>query len=385
GNAASIDFAYRGPAINDRDATIPADDVLRMVFDYFNVTQGGTANRNAGNLRANGSRTIPGYSTYFDGSLASPSVRELTAGYGVQLGIGGYVRADVVLRDWRDFYAASVTTSTRRTNTPLGIPVDLTLLRNTGEIERRYRALQLQARWSPRRFDGGVHYTLASLRGNDEGENAATGATANLAPGSYYPEYFSYERAAPIGDLPGDQRHRLRAWLGATFGPLSLSALHSFDSALSYSIAAPINLTRYNGAPANPGYASIPNGIYFFSDRGALRADDIHSTDLAIRTAVRVARLEWFVQADVLNVFHNDGIADPQRLGTTVSTAATSTAFLPFDPARQRPVECPRGTAASACTAMGAHYQLAPNFGQPLNDLAYQRPRTWRISLGLRF
>jgi hypothetical protein len=34
---------------------------------------------------------------------------------------------------------------------------------------------------------------------------------------------------------------------------------------------------------------------------------------------------------------------------------------------------------------MGAHYQLAANFGEPLNDLAYQRPRTVRLSLGLRF
>jgi len=86
-----------------------------------------------------------------------------------------------------------------------------------------------------------------------------------------------------------------------------------------------------------------------------------------------------------LNVFNNDKITDPQRLGTTVSTAATSTALLPFDPAKQTPIECPRGAAASVCTAMGANYQLAANFGQPLNDLAYQRPRTFRISLGARF
>ena len=378
GNAAAIDFAYRGPAINDREATVPADEVIRMVFDSFNAMQGGTANRSASNLRPNGARSIPGYSTYFDRSLTSPSVSEWTVGYGSQLGASAYLRADVILRDWRDFQVASVTTATRRTNTPLGIPVDLTLLRNSNDLQRRYRALQLQARWSPRRFDGGVHYTWSTLRGNDEGE-------INLDPGNYYPEYFSYERNAPVGNLPGDQRHRLRAWLGATFGPLSVSALHSFDSALSYSIAAPVNLTRYSGAPLNPGYAAVPNGLYYFSDRGALRAGDIHSTDLAVRMVTRIARLEWFAQADVLNLFGNAGIADPQRLGTAVTTAATSAAFLPFDPARERPVECPRGTAAAACTAMGAHYQLASNFGEPLNELAYQRPRTWRISAGLRF
>ncbi|HKO55351.1 MAG TPA: carboxypeptidase regulatory-like domain-containing protein, partial [Thermoanaerobaculia bacterium] len=389
GNAAAIDFAYRGPAINDRELNTPLADVIRMVFAYFNATQGGTDNRNANNLRANGSRTVPGFATYFDGTLVSPHVREVTAGYGVQLGRSGYLRADLIGRDWRDFYAASVTSATRRTNTPLGIPVDLTLVRNSNDVRRQYRALQLQAHWAPGRFEAGIHYTLSKLRGNDEGDNPASGAAANIDPSLYYPEFFAYEQAAPAGYLPGDQRHRLRAWAGYTLpvgrGTFSASLLHSFDSALSYSVAAPINLTRYAGAPANPGYNSIPNGVYYFSGRGALRADDIHSTDLALRMSIRAGRIEWFAQGDLLNLFDNSGVADPQRISTTVSTAATSTAFLPFDPRTQTPVECPRGAAPAACTAMGAHYQLAPNFGQPLNDLAYQRPRTYRVSIGARF
>ncbi|MBV8518407.1 MAG: carboxypeptidase regulatory-like domain-containing protein [Acidobacteria bacterium] len=389
GNAAAIDFAYRGPAINDRALTTPLADVIRMVFDFFNTTQGGTANRAPNNLRANGVRTIPGYTSYFDGTLASPSVREVTLGYGAELGSSGYVRADAIARDWRDFYASSVTTATSHTDTPLGIPVDLALLRNSNHVRRQYRAVQLQARWSPRRFDTGVFYTLATLRGNDESDNPANGAVPNVDPSLYYPEFFAYDRAAPVGNLPGDERHRMRAWAGYTFDLrpvlLSASVLQSYDSALPYSIAAPINLTRYNGAPANPGYATVPNGVYYFSGRGALRVDDIQSTDLALRASLRFGALEWFAQGDLLNAFNRDGVADPQRISTTVNTAANSTAFAPFDPARQTPVACPQGAAASVCTAMGANYQLAANFGQPLNDLAYQRPRTLRLSLGFRF
>ncbi|MEO8034934.1 MAG: carboxypeptidase regulatory-like domain-containing protein, partial [Acidobacteriota bacterium] len=89
GNAAAIDFAYRGPAINDKSLSTPLADVIRSVFDYFNATQGGTANIAASNLRANGSRSVPGYATYFDGTLSSPYVREVTAGYGMQLGASG--------------------------------------------------------------------------------------------------------------------------------------------------------------------------------------------------------------------------------------------------------------------------------------------------------
>lgn len=389
GNAAAIDFAYRGPAINGNALNTSVADAIQAVFNYFNGTQGGTDNRAANNLRANGSRTIPGYATYFDGTLASPYVREMTIGYGLQIGKAGYVRADAISRDWRDFYAASVTTATRRENTPLGIPVDLTLLRNSNNIEREYRALQLQTRWAAGRFDAGAHYTYATLRGNDEGESATTGAVANLDPSLYYPEFFNYERGSLVGSLPGDQRHRLRAWAGYAFdlqrATVSVTALQNFDSGLPYSIAGPINLTRYTGAPANPGYATVPNGLYYFSGRGALRTGGVHSTDLAVRTSLRTGAIEWFAQGDLLNALNREDIADPQRLGTTVSTAATSTTFLPFDPKTQTPIECPQNATAAVCTAMGAHYQLASNFGQPLNDLAYQRPRTVRISIGLRF
>jgi hypothetical protein len=368
GNAAAIDFAYRGPAINDQNATVAMPDVIKSVFDFFNSKQGGTDNRAATNLRANGSRSIPGYSTYFDGTLASPSVREIAAGYGVQLPANGFVRADVIRRDWRDFYAASVTTATRRTNTPLGIPVDLSLIRNSSNLKRAYRALQLQARWTPSRIDAGLYYTLSTLRGNDDGESGTAGAVANIDPKLFYPEFFAYDRVAPAGSLQGDQRHRVRAWIGYDFRRLTVTVLQSFDSGLPYSIVAPINLTRYTGAPVNPGYNSIPNGLYYFSGRGALRTDDAYSTDVALRTAFG----HFFIQGDVLNIFNNDALVDPQRIGTTVTTAATSTALQPFDPRTQTPVA-------------GVHYQLAANFGQALNEQAYQRPRTVRLSLGARF
>jgi outer membrane receptor protein involved in Fe transport len=389
GNAAAIDFAYRGPAINNGSLTVPMDEAIRRIFDYFNTQQGGTGNRAAVNLRPNGSRTIPGYATYFDGSLASPSVREITAGYGAAIGKNGFARVDYIHRDWRDFYAASVTTATRKANTPLGIPVDLTLVRNSHNLQRQYRGLQMQGRWSLGRFELGTHYTWSKLRGNDDGESATSGAVANTDPALFYPEYFNYNRVAPIGYLAGDQRHRLRAWAGyrqpVGTGALEATLMQSYDSGLPYSIAGAINLTRYAGAPANLGYATVPNGLYYFSGRGALRTESIRSTDMALRYSMRVAALELFAQGDLLNAFNNAALFDPQRLGTTVSTAATSTTFVPFDPAKQTPVECPRGAAAATCTAMGANYQLATNFGQALNNLAYQSPRTVRMSLGVRF
>ncbi|HEX7809429.1 MAG TPA: hypothetical protein VF608_11905, partial [Thermoanaerobaculia bacterium] len=306
GSSAAIDFAYRGPQINSTNLTVPLAEALRMVFEYFNTTQGGVANRTAQNLRANGSREVPGYSTYFDGTLSSPYVRELTLGYGMDLGLRGFARIDLVSRDWRDFYALNVDRSTQHVTTPLGIPVDLALVRNTNDLERTYRGVHVQSRYAIGHFDAGLHYTYAKLRGNDDGETA-TGPSANVVPSLYYPEYFDYANNNPVGYLRGDQRHRVRAWLGYTYRAFSASVLQTFDSGQAWSVSAPISVAQF---ATNPGYASIPNGRYFFSERGALRTDDVTSTNLALRWQQPILGTELFIQADVLNAFNEDAIAD---------------------------------------------------------------------------
>jgi outer membrane receptor protein involved in Fe transport len=371
GTAAQIDFAYRGPAINANGLTVSLPDALRMVFDSF-ANQGGTSNTAAANLRANGSRSIPGYSAYFDGTLRSPYVREQVLGISNQMTPNLFVRADYVVRDWRDFYAASVTTATRHVQTPLGVPVDLSLMRNTSALARNYRGVQFQTQYRRHPLEAGVYYTYSKLRGNDDGENN-NGPVANSDASAFYPEFLNYARFSPRGWLQGDERHRVRAWASYTFHRDFIASLfQSYDSGQPYSAAGPINVTRYAGAPANPGYNAIPNGQYFFSDRGAFRTDNIASTSLALRYTHRVSRGEVFLQGDLLNAFNAHGIADPTRVSTTVTTAATSSAYQPFNPYTETPVR-------------GVHYELAPNFGQALNDLAYQTPRTYRFSLGVRF
>lgn len=376
GNAAAIDFAYKGPGINDKALNTPLPDAIAAVFAYFNEKQGGTANTAGTNLRANGQRTVPGFAAYFDGSLQSPLVRETTLGYAAQLS-RLFAKVDLIARDWRDFYAASVTPSTEKATTPFGINVDLPLYRNTDDVERTYRAIEFESRWNATPLEAGVFYTYSKLRGNDDGETA-NGPVPNADPSLYYAEFLNYERYAPVGYLSGDQRHRLRAWVGydvplpSLVGKLNVSLLETFDSGLPYSAAGAINVTRYTGAPSNPGYAAIPNGQYFFSDRGEFRTDDIHSTNLAVRYTRPFGPAEVFVQGDLLNAFNNDGIADPLRIGTGVVTAATSANYQPFNPFTETPER-------------GKHYDYAPNFGQPLNNLAYQTPRTIRFSLGARF
>jgi outer membrane receptor for ferrienterochelin and colicin len=378
GNPATIDFAYKGPSFNTTtlDTTMP--QVIAAIFQYFNSTQGGTANTAADNLRPSGGRAVPGYNAYFDGSLVSPSTREITFGYGMQVGNTGYAKIDLISRDWKDFYATSVTTGTRRAQTPLGIPVDLQLYRNSDNIERTYRGIQLQGRWNPGHFQTGANYTWSKLRGNDEGETAGSGPVANVDPEIYYPEFINYSNYLPVGYLSGDQRHRFRGWVGYDIpmpemvGHVNVSLLQSYDSGTPYSALGTITVTGYTGAPsrAGLGYNATPTGQYYFSERGAFRTDNISSTALALRYSRNLFRgVEFFAQGDVLNVFNKDGVTS---VNTTVNTAATTSTLKAFNPFTETP-------------QAGVNYTLGANFGKPTTNASYQTPRTHRFSVGVRF
>src|SRR5437764_11804573 len=75
-------------------------------------------------------------------------------------------------------------------------------------------------------------------------------------------------------------------------------------------------------------------GHDYLGGRGALRTDNAFSTDVALRSTLG----RFFAQADILNIFDNDAL---------------------FDPRAQTP-------------AAGVNCQVAANFAQALNNLAYQ-------------
>lgn len=55
-----------------------------------------------------------------------------------------------------------------------------------------------------------------------------------------------------------------------------------------------------------------------------------------------------------------------------VLTAVDTIGLQPFNPFTETPVE-------------GVHYMKGPNFGQPASESDYQLPRTYRLSVGVRF
>ncbi len=405
GAPASIYYAYAGPNINT-DAAQPlvsAHDAITQVFAWFNsLTQ---AQRQALLNQA----TVPGVNQEIRGSLDSPNTDEVALGASVRLGSNGIVRLDYLNRTFHNFYTARIDTGTGQVEDQYGNVYDLTLIENRDSgISREYNGLLLafSQRFSKALSVGG-NYTWSTLKGNMVGESGGSGPLG-FGQLSYeratiykYPEYQDPKWSSPVGYLPGDQRHRARLWavwdvLGTKHHRLSLSAMQSLYTGTPYGARGDIAIRMY---VTNPGYASPPSRVpYYFTNRDAYRTDTIYPTDLAFTYTFLVpalgTNLEVYLTPRVTNVFNQQGVIN---VNTAVYTSRDAGKGLaPFDPFTTQPIECPQGAPASQCASMGANWQKAPTFGQPLNPTTpanypftvngdYQMPRTFLLSLGVRF
>ena len=382
GSTTDTSWTYRGPEINAGSPPqfVPTAAALAKLFAWFDSV-GGIAN-----TQYVSSRRSPGVSSIIPDSLQSPYVDELTAGYALQLGTRGFVRADFIAREWGNFYAIRLDRVTGQTRDDSGNVLDVNWLVNDDELtSRRYRAVHLQGAWNGPRVRLGGNYTWSRLRGNEDSEFDIASETIPNRPGPlYYPELLDYPRRRPVGFLPADQTHRLRAWLTWAIPlkktDLEFALLQSYDSGRAWSMAGAIDAsgvyTPYEKNPVNPGYALTryaPTGYaYYFSDRGALRTEGVSSTDLAVNVALHASRALVFVQSELSNLFNRASVVAPNMEVLTRLNAGASSGLAAFNPFTETPVE-------------GVHYSLPADFGRATGPSSYQTPRTFRASVGLKF
>jgi outer membrane receptor protein involved in Fe transport len=399
GNPAYFYYEYRGPDIN-ANHTLTTPEAFQALYNWFQSV-GGINNHD---LIVSGQ--TPGLSAHILGSLKSPNVNEWTVGAGTQLTNSAYLRADIIHRDWNDFYARFVNTSTGQAVDPVAGPLDVALFSNSNAYDRKYDALQLQGAYTPwSRVNIGANYTYSKLKGNVQEETSGSGPVPEDA--FRYPEYRSFAANNPTGYLPSDQRHKARAWVSfdiPTFvGSFNLSLLQRFDSGTPYSQIAIIDpRRRTTGAaslqcatcPANPGYVTPPASVnYFLNGRGNLRFDDVSNTDLGLNYEIPISRLRLFAQAKLINAFNNQAQINGNTTGILTSKSASCIQNVgpnagqrcqAFNPFTTTPVE-------------GVNYRYTAAFGAPrtptttagTNLLApngdYQLPRTYLFSFGARF
>jgi hypothetical protein len=400
GTPSIIVWIYDGPDINpDPSAAtlVSQGDAIMQVFAWFDSLS--QVQKNALLIQ----NTVPGVSVRIPHSLASPSADEWTVGFTKRLGVKGLLRLDYVNRRFHDFYASRIDAATGQGIDPLGNPYDIEYqVNDNGVFRRAYDALQLQGSYRFREnLSVAGNYTWSHLRGNYVGENLGSGP---ITPGDLqYPEYHQQRWYNPDGDLPQDQHHRARMWivwdiLSSPHNQLSVSVLQSFDSGTPYGAASSSGVLIGSYVDNPPPYASPPTTVnYWFTARDKYRTDNISSTDIALNYSFKLPslgpNLEFFVEPRVTNVFNRHGVIN---VNTTVYTAANPGRGLsPFNPFTTEPIECPQGAPASQCQAMGANWQLGPNFGTPLAATTgstypypngdFQMPRTFVISAGIRF
>jgi outer membrane receptor for ferrienterochelin and colicin len=396
GTPGSLTYLYEGPDINVNcdpanpvaTGCVTAQQAAVDVVGWFNsLTQD---QQNALLVFAR----VPGYNEVVLGSLKSPNVDEYTIGASTKLGTKGAVRLDYVHRKWGDFYTEVINTSTGQSQPdPYGNVYDMTYLENTNSLKREYNGVDISAEY--RLTDAiqlGGNYTWSTLKGNFDGETGGSGAVASLA--QEYPEYNSYPQFNPSGYLTNDQRSRARVWgvwdlFNTKHNRLSVSLLESYASGTPYSASGTVN-TSWMTNVTNPGYISPPaTETYYFSARGAFRYDNITRTDLSFNYAFVIPTLgtdlQFFLEPRVTNLFNEHGVVHGN---TTVYTARNKSYLTRFNPYTDTPTECPQGVTTAGC----GNYQLGPSFGQPqtpttaANTLGdYQLPRTFVVSLGVRF
>jgi hypothetical protein len=373
GRPAFFMWSYGGPAVNTNPAgtLVPPDQALQILFDWFDGV-GGTGLRPYAS-----SPVIPGFTTAIEDSLDSPAVIEYAAGLSRRLGARGVVRGDVIYRAHRDFYTLVTNMSTGRVTNSLGQTFDLTRVENTNAEKRRYAGLMMQSNYRlSDRLDIGGNYTLSRLW-------ATFGADGPVANGFLsFPEYFDVRWSAPERDHPGDQRHRLRAWStyrllsSERVGSFTVSGIERIESGTPYYALGSIDSRPF---VANPGYVNPPAFVtYFFTGSDEFRTDTMVRTDLALNYDYKIAGRsgpELFIQVQLLNVFNQFAIVDPYAgfvdlsLGTPATAPARYQAFNPF----------------TTMPVRGVNWEYSPTFGSALGAGAYNLPRTFLVTFGIRY
>jgi hypothetical protein len=389
GIPATIDFDYRGPAINLGNPANPVDQntAIQQVFAWFNAN-GGTSRP------TRGAPSIPGLTSQIRNNLASPNVIEFTLGVSKRLGNRGLFRIDGTYRKYRDFYADLVDLTTGRVTDSTGKVFDLDITQNTNVVGRKYRGVSAQLSYRvDEHLNLAGNYTLSETNGNFDGETGPSGpVTASIL---VYPEYKNISWNAPMGDLATDVRHRARLWavwdvpLPAAVGSLNISGLETFNTGVPFGAVGVVDTRPF---VTNPGYVNPPASVnYYFAGRDAFHLANTVRTDLALNYSHRIGlgkKTEIFVRGIVLNVFNrlkltnltagggplgsDAGCGTGGCMNTAILTRNTTATLQPFNPFTTQPVQ-------------GVNWNFGPSFGQPTSRFAYGTPRTYQFSVGFRF
>ncbi len=392
GSPAIFYWYYEGATINGNPNApnlVSPRDAIGQFFNWFQ-SKGCMPDPTAASCTVplGGPPSISGVNIQIRDSLKSPYTNEYVLGLSGAIGPRGSFRADVVRREYGNFYDLNKGIGNGKVPSPVNPNqlYDLGLIVNSNDYTRNYTGLHTQFSYRiGERFSLGGNWTWSHLIGDLVGETS--GSSVVRGGLNAYPEYFDRNWSAPVGSLSSDTRHRVRLYgnydvpIPAAFGALNVGLIQSWDTGTPYGAVGTVRTGAY---VTNPGYLTPPTTVgYYFTKRDEYRTDDIFRTDLSLTYSYKIGgAVELYVTPQVFNVFNSQHVV---AVNTTVNTAAQSSNFAAFNPFTTTPKECPQGTAGSACKAMGANYQKGALYGTPTSAASYQLPRYFQMSVGIRF
>ena len=214
---------------------------------------------------------------------------------------------------------------------------DLQVINNLSDpLSRKYYGLNTQFNYRPfQSLSLGGNWTWSHTYGNFVGETTGSGPIQSIV--QQYPEYKQQSWNFPTGDLPQDQRHRVRLFgtfdmpVPKAMGLWSISAIQAYDSGLPYGAVGKVRAQNY---VTNPGYAQPPTTVtYYYSSRDAFTTPSVKRTDLALNWSYKFGGLvEVFIQPQIINVFNYQQIATNIGHQHDDQDATTNTRLANFNP-----------------------------------------------------
>ncbi len=406
GQPAFFGWLYDGPEINTNcdpanptpTTCIPTQQAIQMVFNWFNSYC--DAHGNCGTKYPAGpsfyGASIGYLNTKIDGSLRSPSADEFTLSASKRFGTTGLVRFDYINRKYVDLYEQEIDQSTGQVSDPFGNVYDVQKWINAPSyLNRKYWAYILQ--WQFRlidKLDLGGNYTFSRAYGNvGTVENTGSGPIGNYYLN--YPEFKQLSWNSPTADASIDQRHRARLYLiydifNTRHNRLSASLLQSYFSGTPYGASGSVRSINYVDSNIVAKYATPPPSVtYWYTSPDAFHWASTIRTDLGVDYSFHVpalgSDLEFFLNPRVTNVFNRQAVIAGSTTIYDPTNSSNMKAFNPFTTPHDSLVECPQGTPGAQCKASGANWQPRATFGQPTSAASYQTPRTFYLTLGVRF
>ncbi|MCL4806969.1 MAG: TonB-dependent receptor [Thermoanaerobaculia bacterium] len=381
GAPADFWWYYDGPGINTGAAPyLTPNQSLEQLFAWFQARGCLPDPLSPGCTVPLDGASIGGVNVQIQEKLISPSANEYVLGFAGSIGSRGSYRADIVRREFNDYYDLKRDMTTGQVQNPLsGAMLDLGLIVNSDSYTREYTGLHTQFTYRiGNSLNVGGNWTWSHLLGDIVGETSGSGPTRGGV--NIYPEYRDLSWNNPKGDLSSDTRHRVRVFgtwdtpIPQSWGSLSLNLVQSWDTGLPYGAVGAVASRNY---VTNPGYRTPPSSVtYYYTGRDAFRTEDVYRTDLSLYYGFRIGgAVEIFISPQVYNVFNNQAVTG---VNTAVETRVTNPAnYAAFNPFTDTPKQGARNT--------GANWNYGPLFGQPTSPASYQAPRSFNFSVGVRF